>query len=1281
MRPVNAITAGLLLLNVIVEAYRASTYAALACTGLCAHLHVRVPAYLPPPHYSSRVLFCISGARTAARDEAGLIALYELPRAECLRHKFTPTVDAGLGDLIATPASAMCASGVGLTAPPARSASSAISSGTIAQLLPRLRAARAFSVELWLRPSSAAGRDIADTEDALQPIFALGQNTSLHAARGCHDRQYALLIGQEGSLLRVDVGAAVDVRRRATHVCLQAEVDSALASGAVLRDAAKLYHIVVSVAAHAPLTVHVNGIRMPGLFLAANPLAPADQPLDVQFDQWDSALHALVAPVLDLPSHQPSPAAEGPWDGSIHLLALYAHASPGGAFASSRNRHVLALRPCTDPCRPLEHAGAHHASTELIPCTPTTPPDHRRYARALDEGQIAANYAAFVRDSAPRASPTVANGTEDAPMVVTLSGSDPFDAAFAPDPTLPLQVYVASLPTNGTLHVPRTRGAPPSCAGGWPAGACRAENALLRARRLEWWRHDGDGGGAGCGGGCPYTTAAVTADELPLLLPDGWVWFEPPADAFSIAPDAPAASFRYFVSDGTQRSELGVASMVLAPVNDAPVGVPITLDVYAGVPAPFTLAAIDIDSRLGAAQLTTVPRHGMLYALPEASASTSAAAAAAAGPPLKSGAVLAAGRWQLVYLHTPGSVLQVWAEGGGGNGGSPPASPRPPAADAAGSASSSSAGSSARDVLLRDGFTYRVCDLQRACAAEDTPVDIVVHNALRAAAGSTTTVEEAPTVVTLDGIDERGSSLHYVVSSLPQVGTLYACVPPSAPSRGACCMEPGCLRTPIAVDAPLTAGSGALVYVPPRDYFNCVPHGRHGCGAGKDAATRTMGSDTFRFYVVDTFGRRSANAEHVVWVAGVNDAPRWVGAHEMIAVALARTRLPDLRLDEPDRDTSEWEVQLHALRGFVSLPQSTLSQLQFTLGDGTSDRLVRLSGSPSAVVASLRGASYRALDEGHNDTISIRIADPRGASLAPVGQIFVHVVPSASSLDPYAEASIGTAAMWLVLAAGFCLCCVQLLGCIRRACTYPRADELERYYRYLKEQEEREREVATEGAERAAGAAAVFEPCKSLPPTTASARRPPRANGALPPPQKRARGYACLDGEEENGCTNGSQPPAAAPTLSSVTPFSLNGATNGGGACSARTGFGGAALGAGCVPVSIPPLPLRTHCSPPLDGTCGSARLPAAGMPADAPAGTADVGSTSAPASARGPGSARGLTAVFRGQFGRAASQRASPRSSPRSSESTPRDVAASSARARLSAKDAGPAPAPAPAL
>ena len=155
------------------------------------------------------------------------------------------------------------------------------------------------------RSRSSSGCDprplpAASPRKGLQPIFALGAkgaSTSGLSTRGCQAGQYALLVGQQGSMLRVDVRSAVYVERRDTWLCLQVEVDAPSSSGAILTNTSSLYHVAVVATPASPLAVYVNGRRMPDLYLAASPLAEGSQPLDVQYDQWDEGLHALIAPL------------------------------------------------------------------------------------------------------------------------------------------------------------------------------------------------------------------------------------------------------------------------------------------------------------------------------------------------------------------------------------------------------------------------------------------------------------------------------------------------------------------------------------------------------------------------------------------------------------------------------------------------------------------------------------------------------------------------------------------------------------------------------------------------------------------------------------------------------------------------------------------------------------------------------------------------------------------------------------------------------------------------
>ena len=1206
-----------------------------------------------------------SNGHASARDERGLLALYELPRVECHARRFSPSVDvAGLGVMQADAVAAACGDGVGLSAPPARARASAVSTGDLARLLPRLRETRALSIELWLRPSSAAGRP-SSAAATLQPILAFGApaaaSDGLRSADGCRDGQYALMIAQEGSLLRVDLRSAEFVQRRNAWLCLQVEVDSALPSGAVFESAEELYHVVISARPKEPLIVHVNGIQLPDLFLAANPLAEGDQPLDVQYEHWSHDLKLLVAPLLSDPPRggHNNGANETTWDGAIHMLALY--------------------------------------------------------DRALSTEQITTNYNAFVRDSAPIAPPTRINGVEDTPLVVQLKGIDPFDQRYRPSHKKMTdgagghaaaaagnkvgEVYIASLPKrNGTLHLPSWSGPPPLC-----EKSKRSPGVCKKARRrslslFEWSGEAATAAAAAkdaCGDVCPYSSRAIRASDLPLRLPHGWVWFEPATDAYSQADGTtPADTFEYFVDDGTQRSEYGTASIHLAPINDPPVAVPTTVHAFSGVAQPFVLDAVDADSALSTATLISIPTRGTLHAMPISDTGATdeeLAPAAARTPALRAGAELPAGEWRLVYLHTPGDE-----DADSGRGGT-------------------------SDVLLNDRFTFRACDVHNACSLLDAPINIVVHNALRASSGESIVTEETPAVLRLSGIDERGSRLRYVLSKAPEGGTLYPCIPPPtlppspppasppSPSRpptyaaylttqsveevpsGAvpCCLEPSCLQDALQPGRPLSTQDGRLVYLPPTDYFNCAPRNGRSCAPAiapmmrSKAAARIEGAapDAFAFYVVDVVGRRSADATHKVWVRNINDAPRWLGTHEMTAEALTRTPLPHLKLYEPDGDSVRWEVQLRAVYGFLSLPPHILNQLSFTLGDGTSDRIVRMSGMPSAILSAIKGASYRAIEEGHNDTISVSIADPHGASLKTIGTLNVHVTPSTSSAatpDDLGVNAPAAIALWVVIGAVLLLCGVQVFAWLQRCC-HPEAAEKEANYRYLQELEaEEDEKAAKQKADDLAGKNTNPLSARSSRSSEGSPRKEPQEVSirqwalqqnrgrsratpraiSIPPPQQVAESSADPTASDVVDAEEGASAPVGttAGMLAMVfkgRPHSQPSQPTVGGGVSPAIAQRVAALhesGGVTVGVRVPPLPLRA-------GGNGTAAAPAPLEPdlfdksraaPEAARVVPELFDRTRPSSSRGATTSQLNLAIpdARGQFGPAASARASPRGS-----------------------------------
>ena len=117
---------------------------------------------------------------------------------------------------------------------------------------------------------------------------------------------------------------------------------------------------------------------------------------------------------------------------------------------------------------------------------------------------------------------------------------------------------------------------------------------------------------------------------------------------------------------------------------------------------------------------------------------------------------------------------------------------------------------------------------------------------------------------------------------------------------------------------------------------------------------------------------------------------------------------------------------------------------------------------PSAILSAIKGASYRAIEEGHNDTISVSIADPHGASLKTIGTLNVHVTPSTSSAatpDDLGVNAPAAIALWVVIDAVLLLCGVQVFAWLQRCC-HPEAAEKEANYRYLQELEAEEDEKA-----------------------------------------------------------------------------------------------------------------------------------------------------------------------------------------------------------------------------
>lgn len=143
--------------------------------------------------------------------------------------------------------------------------------------------------------------------------------------------------------------------------------------------------------------------------------------------------------------------------------------------------------------------------------------------------------------------------------------------------------------------------------------------------------------------------------------------------------------------------------------------------------------------------------------------------------------------------------------------------------------------------------------------------------------------------------------------------------PPEAAltSLPTCCAS--CLPHPLLPGEDLLSPNAKLVYVPAKDYFNC-PSSPRPCPSPSQPRNITGGGpgvhappDGFSFVTRDAEGARSAAGTQLVWVRGVNDPPRLVGASEMVAVTNNISLLPPLSLLDDDYDAEQWELEVSAV--------------------------------------------------------------------------------------------------------------------------------------------------------------------------------------------------------------------------------------------------------------------------------------------------------------------------------------------------------------------------------
>ena len=217
----------------------------------------------------------------------GLLFEYDFRRADCVAGVFPPSRGrASFGSLQTAAGGISCLDGVGWQAATARPAAALVSNGSAARVLSALVASASFTLELWLRPSAA---DIANTGSRL-PIVALGVpgvSESGVGEAGCFEERHALLVAQRGAFLEVELLEQLytDSRGTTSPSCFAAEGYADTGTGAVFRSADALYHLVVTVAPHAPLRVYVDAVELTDL---QDPLRhfAATYPIDVDFRLW-----------------------------------------------------------------------------------------------------------------------------------------------------------------------------------------------------------------------------------------------------------------------------------------------------------------------------------------------------------------------------------------------------------------------------------------------------------------------------------------------------------------------------------------------------------------------------------------------------------------------------------------------------------------------------------------------------------------------------------------------------------------------------------------------------------------------------------------------------------------------------------------------------------------------------------------------------------------------------------------------------------------------------------
>jgi len=182
------------------------------------------------------------------------------------------------------------------------------------------------------------------------------------------------------------------------------------------------------------------------------------------------------------------------------------------------------------------------------------------------------------------------------------------------------------------------------------------------------------------------------------------------------------------------------------------------------VPTLLELGALDIDSRLATATLTSLPTQGSLHRAPRAATGATIATTPLSqlGLPLRVGTTLRRADWALVYVSDARVTRSAPA--------APPLPDAPPLPAGV-------------ELLRTDRIGFTACDEEGACSQprDEPTMQLRILNPLVGRRSSTTLLEDSPAEIQLRGGDMRGGAVSYALSSTPSHGSLHQCTPAPTP--------------------------------------------------------------------------------------------------------------------------------------------------------------------------------------------------------------------------------------------------------------------------------------------------------------------------------------------------------------------------------------------------------------------------------------------------------------------------------------------------------------------